>query len=739
MGPAGFLLVLLASLVAGQEGLSDGKTKSGLIGYGIRLYQPACAHACWDTIAYMTNCTTDMSISRFLNPDVAGPLRGSSKENEVEQTPYCNAQYGPYLQTLAWCIHQECQDQSELDLERFWWNEGPGKDNSSIETYSQLWARVKGTQMRPIDEHATLNYTATVPHDQWKPSYDNIVTLVRVEITHERYALILFLSCALIPIGLSLLRFLPWPAAFVSRFHAHIIDPPLIGYRHNELIGQVFLMPTRGQALFITYIWLINIILSGTGYWFLPGSYWFKNDTHQTLTHVANRFGMLSFANIPLLILFAGRNNVLLWLTNWPRTTFLMMHRWIAIICTLEAVLHTFMFFYAYSVNWYAMGMSVLVTKGYWLWGAVGTIGLLVLVVTAVQPLRRRAYEIFVFIHIAVSMLVLAGGYQHVVLRYGRQRGFETWVYVALAIWGFDRALRLVRALRRGVKKAYISPVDADYMRVDIPGVSARGHVYLHFPTISKWRIWESHPFSVAGSSCHNTNKYGYTLDLDKADTASFDSGVSTLTNIAASWDRHMVASWYSPPVAQRKTGVTLFIKKQKGLTAQLGALNTGNVGIPVMVEGSYNEEVTFMQENHLEPTPDYQNIVCFAGGVGITGVLPLLDKFGGLTSHGSKRLFWTVRSMPLVHAVEDMLGAYAGAQRSERRWGDIDVSISFGRFSIRSALQEHLDSVSGGSIVVVCGPANMADQVRMLVTTMAANPERKKAPLKLIVESFAW
>ncbi|KAJ6784372.1 hypothetical protein PWT90_05896 [Aphanocladium album] len=729
---AGFLFAATAALLAaGEEGLTNDKVKHGLIGFGIKLYEPACAHACWDTIAYTTNCTSDMSISRFLKPSMAGPHRNSSTESDTDQEKDCNAEYEPYLQTLAWCMHQECHNESEITLEHFWWDEGPGKDNNSIETYSQTWQGVQHTHMRPMSDNSTLNAAATVPHGQWRANYDNIVTLIKVEVTHERYALILFLTCALIPIGLSLLRFLPWPATFISRFNAYIVDPPFIGTRQNEPIGELFMMPTRGQAIFIAYIWIINIVLSGTGYWFLSGSFWFANDTHQHLTHVANRLGTLSFANIPLLILFAGRNNILLWLTNWPRTTFLMMHRWIAVICMLEALVHSLMFFFAYSANWYAMTLSVLVTQGYWLFGAVGTVSMLVLVVTAIQPLRRRAYEIFVVVHIVFSVLVLVGCYQHIVLRYGRQRGFETWIYVAIAVWGFDRVIRLLRAFRRGVKRAFISPVDADYMRVDIPGVSARGHVYLHFPTVSKWRLWESHPFSVAGSSCQNTNRFVYSFDLEKIDEPPIGWAISTPTHMAASFDK--------PPMVQRKAGVTLFIKKQRGLTAKLAALKTGDVGIPVMMEGSYNEEVTFLQENHLEPTPEYSNMICFAGGVGITGVLPFLDKFGGLTSHGSKRLFWTVRSMPLVYAVEDMLGAYAGAQGSERHWGDIDVSISFGRFSIRSALQEHLDSVSGGAIVVVCGPAAMADEVRMLVANMAKNPLRKKTPLKLVVESFAW
>lgn len=727
----GVSLALLATLVAGEDGLSSGKVQNGFIGYGITLYEPACAHACFDSIAYTTNCTNDMTIARFVKPQVAGPRRSDQNSSTADEAPFCNAEYEPYLQTLAWCIHQQCKNETALRLEKFWWEEGPGKDNSSIETYSQVWGRVRNVGKPIIKEHSMLNYTATVPYSSWKANYDNIITLTRVEIAHERYALIMFLSCAIIPIFLSFLRFLPWPASFLSRFNATIIDPPLFGTRQNELIGDVFMMPTRGQAIFIAYVWALNIVLSGTGYWFLSGSFWYKSDTHQILTHVANRLGVLSFANIPLLILFAGRNNVLLWLTNWPRTTFLMMHRWIAVICMLEALVHSFLFFYAYSVNMYAMTVSQLIVKGYWLWGAVGAVGLLVLVISAVQPLRRRAYELFIFIHIALSLLVLGGCYQHVVLRHGRQRGFETWVFIAVAIWGFDRTLRFVRSFKRGIKRAFISPVDSEYMRVDIPGVSARGHVYLHFPTVSKLKFWESHPFSVAGSSCQNTNKFGYSLDLDKAESPPIGYAMSTPTHMAASLDK--------PPLRPRKTGVTLFIKKQKGLTAKLAALNTGEAGIPVMMEGSYNEEVTFMQENHLQPTPDYQNIVCFAGGVGITGVLPFLDKFGGLTSHGSKRLFWGVRSMPLVYAVEDMLGAYAGAQGSERRWGDIDVSISFGRFSIRSALQEYLDQASGGTIVVVCGPANMADQVRMIVSNMAKNPARGKTPLKLVVESFTW
>lgn len=126
----------------------------------------------------------------------------------------------------------------------------------------------------------------------------------------------------------------------------------------------------------------------------------------------------------------------------------------------------------------------------------------------------------------------------------------------------------------------------------------------------------------------------------------------------------------------RHKTGITLFIKKEKGLAAKFCTLSTSEDGIPVMVEGTNSENVTFLLETHLRRTPDYRNMVCSAGRVGITGVVPFLDRFGGLTSYGANRLFWSVRSRRLVYAVEDMPGEYTGAKGSERQWGDVNVSV---------------------------------------------------------------
>lgn len=45
-------------------------------------------------------------------------------------------------------------------------------------------------------------------------------------------------------------------------------------------------------------------------------------------------------ANLPILWLFAQRNNVLLWLTGWDYSTYNTFHRWIARLVAVESIVH---------------------------------------------------------------------------------------------------------------------------------------------------------------------------------------------------------------------------------------------------------------------------------------------------------------------------------------------------------------------------------------------------------------
>lgn len=65
-----------------------------------------------------------------------------------------------------------------------------------------------------------------------------------------------------------------------------------------------------------------------------------SNTQQQTWTYVTDRAGWLAVANMPLLWLFAGRNDIFLWLTGWNFGTFNIFHRYVARIVTTEAIVH---------------------------------------------------------------------------------------------------------------------------------------------------------------------------------------------------------------------------------------------------------------------------------------------------------------------------------------------------------------------------------------------------------------
>lgn len=52
----------------------------------------------------------------------------------------------------------------------------------------------------------------------------------------------------------------------------------------------------------------------------------------------------MSFANLPLLWLFGGRNNIFLWATGWSFASFNIFHRHVARVATVQAIVHSILY-----------------------------------------------------------------------------------------------------------------------------------------------------------------------------------------------------------------------------------------------------------------------------------------------------------------------------------------------------------------------------------------------------------
>lgn len=529
-------------------------------------------------------------------------------------------------------------------------------------------------------------------------------------------SLVLLLTCTIIPIGLSCLRWLPLPGRFVSWFSATFIDPPLFGSHHQVPFLKTAHMPTRGQGLFIGYLLTTNIILSAVDYEIRTPNSWYATRASQIANFIANRTGALSAVNLSLLVLYAGRNNFLLWLTDWSHSTFLLLHRWIAAICAIQACLHSAMYLQSYVVVMDAFASES--KKPYWSWGVVSTIAMVSLLPASMYYLRKRYYELFLVVHILLAFLALIGYYYHIYLRFHRQWGYELWAYIAFAIWAFDWMVRVLRMARNGVRTGRITVVDEDYVRLDVPGVSASGQAYLYFPTLT-WRVWENHPFSVAGSLLTECPTPEGEQQMAVADAEKAPTQSTLAVDSDSGSESSPTPSGTKRPAS--KLGLTFFIRTHTGLTRHLRARKT----VPVLVESSYGHSILHNQHAELDKSP---NLVCIAGGVGITAILPALARHAG-----NRKLYWGLRNRGLLEAAHDMLDTNAMA--------DVKQHVSVGeRLDLQTILTQEIKSagVSGEKVtVIVSGPAGMADEVRTTVTELTRM--NKQADVTFMEESYSW
>jgi hypothetical protein len=378
------------------------------------------------------------------------------------------------------------------------------------------------------------------------------------------------------------------------------------------------------------------------------------------------------------------------------------LHRWVAWICTLEAVIHSAIYLQIYVKSGEHPSESKL---SYWIWGAIATLGMSILLPTSILPLRKRLYELFLVWHIVVSVLVVAGCYLHIYYRFNHQWGYEVWIIVAFAVWGFERTMRLARLARNGLCTAKVTVLDGDYLRVDVEGVSGIGHAYLYFPTLT-WRVWENHPFSVASAVLPAKIHRSGSRSIEEGLTPHVEKNQMQYTSTAKISQDSI--QYHGKRTANSKIGLTFFLRIRGGLTAHLRSVSS----LPVLVESSY--------EPH-EDLSSHSYLIAISGGVGITTVLPLLRV------HASRaKLFWGARSDSIVHELEGTLAA-------------VEKEIFIGeRMNVASVLEKELDTIGAKErvVVVVSGPPGMADDVRVAVSRLG---REGRVALTLVEESFSW
>ncbi|KAI9807293.1 MAG: hypothetical protein M1833_000036 [Piccolia ochrophora] len=622
-------------------------------------------------------------------------------------SPQCRAGDAAFLTTLAWCMSTKCAQYQvpTSRLERFWEEQCTGDPTVAPKwDYGTALQHANQPPTRELTTDDTLNFTALAAETTWELQYRTLTFFEEEERVHAKYGIVILVTGFATPIVLTWLGYLPYMTGILERIKPYLIYPSLVGtYQVRPLPYLLGNAPTVGQSLYIALLVILNVILTAVNYKTTQPFAWYEKQHQEILAFVMFRTGTLAFALAPLVILFSGRNNILLWLSNWSHSTYLLLHRWVARIFAIQVLLHSILALALYIDTGSYPAEEKL---PYWIWGAVATVAVSIMLVASGLYVRRWSYEFFLITHIVLAIFVIVGCWYHVDMQFSRQWGYEMWLYAACAVWFFDRLVRVLRILKTGVRRAKVADVGDAFVRIDIDGIrwgaSPGQHVYAYFPTLNPLRPWENHPFSVLPTAMLRSSNHSISREGSDLATGSEDNDV----------EKHEGTTVRTKTVLHGNTtsGVTLFIRKSNGMTKSLKAHDS----LATLLDGPY-------PNNSTNSVLRCDRLLLIGGGIGITGLLPWV------TSHSNAKLCWSVKetAASLVQAVDGVLSGI----------GEKDVRIGR-RLDITALLSQEVHSGWTKVGVVACGPGGLCDDVRAAVTTAG---RKEKVVFELEVDAYSW
>ncbi|GKT41536.1 ferric/cupric reductase transmembrane component B [Colletotrichum spaethianum] len=513
----------------------------------------------------------------------------------------------------------------------------------------------------------------------------------------------------------------------------YITVPATFGYRCSQNLGWCTI-PPRVQSLTILAFIIVNIFFCVHGYIIFPDTCMWR--------YVADRTGIISFANFPIIWLFGMRNNLLMWVTGWDFGTYNNFHRWVARVATVQAVIHSVGYVvlvfddgdWAYFMSWWKVM--------FWWAGWFATFGMVALLVASVYWMRRKQYELFLILHILLSILTLITMLGHVSIFKGE---YDILFWVPFYSWIGDRVLRMARTLSFNLRfwnTFALASYDANsnIIRLSIPYSTSfyepKPGTYYYLHVLSDKCFWESHPFTMA---CTTTNMH----------VQRKSSCEQTPLLVAGEQDQEPMSEVALEP-KRGEPSMTFLIRPYDSFTARLredaAAAWPRPARLRVLVEGPYG---------HTQPFNQFDDLLFIVGGSGV--VVPVAH-LAELTKAGSRarsiKIIWAVRELSFAVDVlrQDFEDAFDSGKLSvdiyvtqhslasnavrPNDWPE-QVRLLHGRPDVREEVQDAATGAGKASLAVVaCGPAVMADSARKSVVEML---DRGWSRIEYFQESFNW
>ncbi|KAF2103935.1 FRE family ferric-chelate reductase [Rhizodiscina lignyota] len=408
----------------------------------------------------------------------------------------------------------------------------------------------------------------------------------------------------------------------------HLVLPLAFGSHHQRLLYGCT-VPTRIVGLVVIAYWSLSLILCAVNYRTFLGNVYYPDMYEQILRYLANRTGVMAFSNLPWLWMFAGRNNIFIWATGWSFSTFNVFHRIVARVAIIEAIVHASCYTAMYMKDDI---YTTHYTKAWFTMGVVALVLMCFILLTSTILLRRKAYELFLILHILMAVAVIVSLFYHLSHYDGE---YNPYLWPLVAIWGFDRTLRLIRLVYCNIRVKFSQRIfktteamatynpDSDVITLEVtPGSSMLKpkpgqHFFLYQPFSLKG--WENHPFTLGA--------WRYPGDMEpvtnKSGNVFFDKGIEDSISTTA---RQLPTEASSTATDSKDNLVTdlhltFWIRPFDGWTRQLRnkckSSVEGRSCAKLLIEGPYGESA---------PLQDFEAVLLIAGGTGVSAINPYLQ-----------------------------------------------------------------------------------------------------------------
>lgn len=500
-------------------------------------------------------------------------------------------------------------------------------------------------------------------------------------------------------------------STFWKLIRQKVATPAAYGYSHSSAVKsfKIFNMaiPTRPQSLVLLTYGIMHLIM------FFPNIELFHENTrfpgygYQISRYAADRSGLMAMGHLPLIFLFAGRNNIMITLTGWSFETFNAYHRWIARGMYIDVFIHS-VSFSRYEA--FKSDFPGIYEEKYVVWGLIATICGGLIMFFSLRHFRDRAHEFFLITHWLFISLFLAGVWWHL-----EAQGYMEWLYAAIAIWGFDRVARLVRIVVSGLNakaEVQLHPHNVMKFKIDYSNVwtpTAGTHVYVTFLRLTSF--WQSHPFSV-----------------------------------------------YRSTVPGEESKMIMCVRKQSGVTKTIAQSisSSSTTTMPILIDGPYGQRF---------PLANYSTVVFISGGIGSTAAFSYID---GLIRSGHQEkqrlvFIWAIRNRTELNWFKDEI-QYLQTNNIElqifitnqgepdphdssdvnEKTVDSDSDIAEGadfnaiysKPNVDDLISTFVSETDQSIAFYTCGPPLMNDDTRASVTK---NISVGKGRVEFFEESFAW